>query len=130
MLFCYYHTLVKRVTLRLNKHEFLLSKGRFVPTFVKIGHVVLKRKISNLVGVVLLFRNYTSLEKKKRTWPYIWTSLYLNYPKILCARFDWNWPCGSGEEGFFNSVSIFSLFVIISPLLAKCVALYLKKKTL
>ena len=30
-----------------------------------------------------------------RAWPFIWTNLN---PGILCAKFGWNWPSGSGEE--------------------------------
>ena len=31
-------------------------------------------------------------------WPFIWTNLNPIHPRILCAKFGWNWPCGSGEE--------------------------------
>lgn len=31
-------------------------------------------------------------------FPFIWTNLYPLYPKLLCAKFGWNWPCGSKEE--------------------------------
>ena len=34
---------------------------------------------------------------------------------MLCAKFGWNWPNGSGEEDFFNSSMYFHNFVIISP---------------
>ena len=33
-----------------------------------------------------------------RAWPFIWTNLNPLHPGILCAKFDWNWPSGSGEE--------------------------------
>ena len=34
---------------------------------------------------------------------------------MICAKFDWNWPSGSGEEDFLNSSIYFHYFVIISP---------------
>ena len=45
---------------------------------------------------------------------------------MLCAKFDWNWPSGSGEEDFFNFVNVFSLFGNYSPL-EKDRVLHLKK---
>ena len=44
---------------------------------------------------------------------------------MICAKFDWNWPSGSGEEDFFNSSSYFRNFVIVSPLKGR--ALHLNK---
>ena len=45
--------------------------------------------------------------------------LYLNlnplYPRMLCAKFGWDWPSRSGED-FFKILSVyFRYFVIISP---------------
>ena len=34
----------------------------------------------------------------KRMGPFIWTNLNPLHPRILCAKFGWNWPSGSGEE--------------------------------
>ena len=34
----------------------------------------------------------------KRAGPFIWTNLYALHPNMLCAKFGWNWPGGSGEE--------------------------------
>ena len=33
-----------------------------------------------------------------RAWPFIWTNLNPLHPRILCAKFGWNWPNGFGEE--------------------------------
>ena len=30
--------------------------------------------------------------------PFIWTNLNPLHPRMLCAKFGWNWPSGSGEE--------------------------------
>jgi hypothetical protein len=39
----------------------------------------------------------------KRTWPFIWTTDNSLYPRMICTKFDWNWPAGSGED-FFPSI--------------------------
>ena len=33
-----------------------------------------------------------------RVWPFIWTNLNPHPPRMLCAKFGWNWPSGSEEE--------------------------------
>ena len=34
----------------------------------------------------------------KRAEPFIWINLNPLNIRMLCGKFDWNWPCGSGEE--------------------------------
>ena len=34
----------------------------------------------------------------KRVWPFIWTNLNPLHPRMLCARFGWNWSSGSLQE--------------------------------
>ena len=46
---------------------------------------------------------------------FIWTNLNPLYPRMLCAKFGWNWPSGSGEEDFLISSMYFRYFVILSP---------------
>ena len=53
-----------------------------------------------------LYENYMVL---------LWTKLNLIHPRMLCAKFGWNWPSGSGEEDFLISSMYFHYFVIISP---------------
>ena len=48
-------------------------------------------------------------------WFFICTNLNSLYPRMLCAKFDWNWPSGSGDEDFLISSMYFRYFVIISP---------------
>ena len=59
-----------------------------------------------------LFPNYPPLEKGSTL-----ESPPLNplHPSMLCAKFGWNWPSGSGEEDFLISSTHFRYFVIISP---------------
>ena len=41
--------------------------------------------------------------------------LILLHPRMLFAKFGWNWPSGSGEEDFLISSMYFRYFVILSP---------------
>ena len=43
--------------------------------------------------------SYYLLDKGFNTsWPFKFTNLNLLHPRILCAKFGWNWPSGSGED--------------------------------
>ena len=48
-------------------------------------------------------------------WFFIWRNLNPLHPRMLCAKIDWNWLNGSGEETFLISSMYFCYFVI-SPL--------------
>ena len=58
----------------------------------------------NFVNVVLLFRNYLTMEN---AGPFIWNNLNPNHPRMHCAKFIWNWSSGSGEDFFLNFVNVF-----------------------
>ena len=89
--------------------------------------MVLEKKIFKFVNVFSLFFNYLPLEKggdlhlKKLLNPL--------YPRMHCANFGWNWPCGSGEDDLSNSLMYFRYIVIALYLLLEKggVALYLNK---
>ena len=51
----------------------------------------------------------------KKEGPFIWTNLNSLHPKMIHAKFGWNWPSGSGEEDFLNLAMYFPYFGIISP---------------
>ena len=44
------------------------------------------------------FRYFVIIFPWKRVSPFIWTNLNSLHPRMLCATFNWNWLCGSGEE--------------------------------
>ena len=64
-------------------------------SLVKIGPVVLERRFLNFVNVFSLFRNYLPFEKRVS---FIWRNLNPHIPRMLCAKFGWNWPSDSGKE--------------------------------
>ena len=46
---------------------------------------------------------------------FIWITLISLHPRMLCAKFSWNWPSGSWEEEFLIASMYFRYFIIISP---------------
>ena len=46
----------------------------------------------------IYFRYFVFISPWKRAGPFIWTNLNSLHPRMLCAKFGWNWPSGSGEE--------------------------------
>jgi hypothetical protein len=51
----------------------------------------------------------------KRTWPFICTIQHSLDLMMICSKFDWNWPVGSGEEFFFN-INTWIWFSLLLPL--------------
>ena len=47
---------------------------------------------------LMYFRYIKIISPLKRAGPFIWTNLNPIYPRMLCAKFDWNWSSGSGGE--------------------------------
>jgi hypothetical protein len=60
------------------------------------------------------FYIFVIISPLKSTWPFIWSNVNLLHPRIICTKFDWILPAGSGEKDFKNSVYFYS-FAIISP---------------
>ena len=46
----------------------------------------------------MYFRYFVIISPWKRAGPFIWTNLHPHHPRMLCAKFGWNWPSGSWEE--------------------------------
>ena len=64
----------------------------------------------------MFFRYFVIISSWKRVRAFIWINLNSLQPRMLSAKFDWNWPSGSWEEDFFLISSMyFRYFVIISP---------------
>ena len=52
----------------------------------------------------MYFRYFVIISLSKRTGPFILTNLNPFYLRILCAKFGWNWPCGSWEDKIVKSL--------------------------
>ena len=74
------------------------TQGCFVPSLVEIGPVVLEKKIFKFRQCICTI--CVIISPWKRTEPFIWTNLNPLHPRMLCAKFGWNWTSGSGEEDF------------------------------
>ena len=46
----------------------------------------------------MYFHYFIIISPWRRVGPFIWTNFNPLHPGILCAKFGWNWPSGSGEE--------------------------------
>ena len=46
----------------------------------------------------MYFHNFWIISPWKRAGPIIWTNLNPLHLRMLCAKFGWNWPSGSGED--------------------------------
>ena len=44
------------------------------------------------------FHYFIIISPWKRAGPFIWTNLNPLHLRMLCAKFGWNWPSGSGEK--------------------------------
>ena len=64
----------------------------------------------------MYFRYFVIISPLERVGPFIWTNLNPLHPRMLCPKFGWNWPSGSGGEDFLILSMYFLYFVIISPL--------------
>ena len=86
--------------------------------------------MSESFHVKFSFSGFIVLQNKTFKWPnpfltFLWLSpfkeglaLYLNslHQRIICTKFDWFWPAGSGEEDFLKKISVFLLFRYYLPL--------------
>ena len=48
----------------------------------------------------IYFWYFVIISPQKRVGPFIWLKLNPLHPRMLCAKFGWNWLSGSGEEDF------------------------------
>ena len=68
----------------------------FELSLVEIGSSVVLQK--NFLIVSMYFHYFVIISPWKKAGPFIWTNLNPLHPGILCAKFGWNWPTGSGED--------------------------------
>ena len=71
----------------------------------------------------MYFRYFIINTPWKRAGSFIWTNLNPPHPRMLCAKFGWNWLSGSGEVDFWISSMYFRNYLPLE----KGVALHLNK---
>ena len=84
-----------------------------------MGHIAhLRNSLNQLtqMNIIMLIKRrkkslFTWLELNGSSFESTWIPLT---PRMLVAKFGWNWPSGSGEENFFISSMYFCYFLIIS----------------
>ena len=76
------------------------------------GTVVLEKN-SKLPGPH--FDIFVIISSLKRTWPLIWTNLNSLCPRIICTKFDWFWPAGSGEQTYKKKFQCVFTLLLSSP---------------
>ena len=89
----------------------------FVTSLAKVDPVVLEKKIFKFHQY---FHSFVIFSPLNRSWYCIWTHLNLLHAGMLCAKFSWNWPCGSWEEDWLNFINLFSLFCYFLPWKRAC----------
>ena len=63
----------------------------------------------------MYFHYFVIISPRKRVGSFIWTNLNPLHPRMLCAKFGWNWLSGSVEEDFWISSMYFRYFIINPP---------------
>ena len=82
-----------------------------------IAHLPINKHMITLIGggkviffLRMYFRYFIIISPWKRAWPFIRTNLNPIYSMMLCAKFGWNRPIGSGDEDLLVSSVYFLLF--------------------
>ena len=113
-LFHYYLPIEKSGALHLNKIKFSSPNDEWCQVWSKLAKWFWRRSIFFISS--MFFRYFVIFSSWKRTRPFIWINLIPLHPKMLCVKFGWNWPSGSGEDFFKNFVKVFMLFRKYLPL--------------
>ena len=113
--FCNYLPFEKRRGPLFEQNWIPFTEGCFVPSLVEIGSVVLENKIFKFCDLVII-------SFWKKAGPFIWTNVNPLQPRMLCAKYFWNW-----HNAWRNFLKIFHYrYFLIFPL-EKGGALHLKK---
>ena len=98
----------KGVALHWKKIESLHPRN-FCIKFGWNGPVVLEKKLFLISSTY--FRYLSVISPWKRAGPLIWTNLNPLQPRMICAKFSWNWPSDSWDswDFFLFGQCIFSI---------------------
>ena len=95
LLFRYYLPLEKGMAFYLNKLESPLPKDALCQVWLKLVKWFWSRRFFNIFNNYYIF---AIISPGKRASPFIWRILNPLHARMLCAKFGWNYPSGSGKE--------------------------------
>ena len=101
------------MVLHLIKLESHSTKNALCQVWLKSAQWFWRKGFFNFVNVFSLYGNYLPW---KRVRPFIWTILNSLHPGMLCVKFGWSLPSGSGEEDFYISSIYFCYLVFCNYL--------------
>ena len=52
----------------------------------------------DFLNFLVYFCFFAIISPCRKALPFIWTKLNPLAPRMICSKFGWNWPSGSGEE--------------------------------
>ena len=79
------------------------TRDIFVPSSL---HEIYQTVLKN----IFIFPYFFIISPWKMAGPFIWIHFNSPSPKMLCAKFGWNWLHGSGEKEFLNFLTVSLLF--------------------
>ena len=100
------------LVLNLKKLEFPSPKDALCQDWLKLAQWFWRRRFLNFRKCI--FAICVIISPWKRAEPFIWTNLNPHHPRMLCAKFGWNWFSGAGEEDFLILLMSFRYFIIPS----------------
>ena len=120
--FCWCIFAISLLSPLLNKLESPSPKDAFFQVWLRLAQWFVRRFLIKIL--LMYFRFFVITSPWKRVGPFISGNFNPLYPRMLCAKFDWNKPGGSWEDS--NFINIFLLLYCLL-LLEKGMALYLNK---
>ena len=94
MYFCYF-VIISHWKRAGSSFEQTWIPSKCVISLVKIGDMVL---VEIFLIVSIYFHYFFITSPWKKVWPFIWSILNPLHPRKLCAKFNWNWASGFGED--------------------------------
>ena len=88
-------------------------KNALCQNWLKLAQLFWRRRIFKFRQCIFVI--FVIISPWRRVGSFFWINLNPLHPRMLCAKFGWNWLSGSGEEDFWISSMYFRYFIIISP---------------
>ena len=108
----YYLPLEKGKALHLNKREFLMHRNALCHVGLELAHGFWRRRFLKIL--LMYFRYFNIFSPWKSARSFLWTNFNLLHPRMLFAKFGWNWPVVL-KKNFKFCQYFFTLSLFISP---------------